>query len=108
MMIESIERTIDQLAEKVRNSLGLRGEQLIYRQLSFNEKAANISSVLVARSDGRDKGYVWMEILPDGICCHSNALTTGPMSSMSRKPFSYDDPSLETQLRSAVMSIVSR
>jgi hypothetical protein len=98
---------VDGLLERIRSSLNLGSEQLVYRQLSVNEEAKTTSSVLVARSYGWDKGYIWMEIHPGTICCHSNAVATGPMSSMARKEFSLTDPALEEQLLLTVQSIVS-
>lgn len=94
------------LIRKMQSSLDLSNAQLACRHLSSNESGELTSSVLVVRSNGWDKGYVWVDLDADKICCHSNAMSRGPMSSAERKFFVSSDPALESNLTSTITALI--
>jgi hypothetical protein len=98
--------SVEVLSKAVRTNLQTKTTELIFRELSFDSQRSIYSAVVIVRLHGRDKGYIWIEGKNDLVCCHSNAVPTGPLSSAGRKPFSYKDSELETELRSAISAVL--
>jgi hypothetical protein len=99
-------QSVEVLSKPLRTKGQTRTTELIFRELSFDSQRSIYSAVIIIRLQGRDKGYIWIEGKNDLVCCHSNAVATGPLSSTGRKPFSYKDSELETELRSAISAVL--
>ena len=99
-------QSVEVLSKALRTNGQTRTTELIFRELSFDSQRSIYSAVLIVRLHGRDKGYIWVEGKNDAVCCHSNAVSTGPLSSTGRKAFSYRDGELEVQLSSAISAIL--
>jgi hypothetical protein len=80
--------------------------ELIFRELSFDPHRSIYSAVMIVRAKGRDKGYIWIDGNSDLVCCHSTAVSTGPLSSLDRKPFSCKERELKVQLDAAISNIL--
>jgi hypothetical protein len=80
--------------------------ELIFRELSFDPQRSIYSAVMIIRAQGRDKGYIWIDGNSDLVCCHSTAVSTGPLSSLDRKPFPCKERDLKVQLNAAISNIL--
>jgi hypothetical protein len=98
--------SVEVLSKALRTNVQTNTAELIFRQLSFDSQREIYSAVVIIRLHGRDKGYIWIEGKNDLVCCHSNAVAIGPLSSTGRTPFSYKDIELETELRSAISAVL--
>jgi hypothetical protein len=100
------DQSVEVLSKALRSNGPTRTTELVFRELSFDSQRSIYSAVIIIRLRGRDKGYIWIEGKDDLVCCHSNAVATGPLSSTGRKPFSYKDSELETELRAAISAVL--
>jgi hypothetical protein len=101
-----VDQSVGVLVEAIRARAETSTTKLILRELSFDPQRSIYSAVMIVRANDYDRGYIWIDGKQDGVCCHSTAVSTGPLSSTGRKPFSYTDRELDIQLRSAISAIL--
>ena len=102
----SANQSIEVLVNALRTRVETTTTELIFRELSFDPQRSIFSAVMIVRMEGRDRGYIWVDGQNDMVCCHSAAVSAGPLSSSGRKSFSCADGELEAQLRAAISVIL--
>jgi hypothetical protein len=102
----SANQSVEVLVNALRARVETATTELILKELSLDAQKSSYSAVMIVRMEGRDKGYIWVDGQNDMVCCHSAAVSTGPLSSSGRKPFSCTDGELEAQLRAAISAIL--
>jgi hypothetical protein len=101
-----VDQSVGVLVDGIRARAETATTKLVLRELSFDPHRSIYSAVMIVRANDYDRGYIWIEGKPDGVCCHSTAVSTGPQSSTGPQPFSYTDRELDIQLRSAISAIL--
>src|SRR5882724_8851637 len=103
----SIDHSVEVAGRGLQQQIQTGTTELIFRELSFDPQRSIYSAVMIVRTQGRDKGYIWIDGNSDLVCCHSTAVSTGPLSSLDRKPFSCKEYELKVQLNAAISNILS-
>jgi len=102
----SIDHSVEVVCRALQPQVQTGTTELIFRELSFDPQRSSYSAVMIVRAQGRDKGYIWIDGNSDLVCCHSTAVSTGPLSSLDRKPFPCKERELKVQLNAAISNIL--